>query len=98
MSNCTITVNQAQEVTKVVEVKSKHPGRVAQGHKLAELMRLRKIGLAPQKPAKITLKSILDEIRKDLNDPAAILTAIDETIRILEKDCKIEIQIKLAKM
>ena len=97
MSNCTITVNQAQEVTKVVEVKSKHPGRVAQGHKLVELNRLRKLGLAPKKPA-ITLKSILDEIRKDLNDPAAILTAIDETIRILEKDCKIEIQIKLAKM
>ena len=46
-------------------------------------------GLAPQKPAKITLKSIQDEIRKDLNDPAAILTAIDETIRILEKDCKL---------
>ena len=106
MSNCTITVNQAQEVTKVVEVKSKHPGRVAQGahaepqgdHKLAELMRLRKIGLAPQKPAKITLKSILDEIRTDLNDPAAILTAIDETISILEKDYKTEIQIKLKKM
>ena len=102
MSTCTIIVNQTQEVTKVadevVKKPSKHPGRVASGKRLAEWNRLRKIGLAPQKPAKITLKSILDEIRKDLSDPAAILTAIDETICILEKDCKIEIQIKLAKM
>ena len=98
MSTCTIIVNQTQEVTKVadevVKKPSKHPGRVASGKRLVEWNRLNKLGMVKN----ITLKSILDEIRTDLNDPAAILTAIDETIRILEKDYKTKIQIKLKKM
>jgi len=102
--SCSITINQTQEVTKVVEVAevvkkpSKHPGRVASGKRLAEWNKLKKLGLVTEKAAKITLKSILDEIKRDLNDPAAVLTAIDETIHILEKDYKTEVQIKLEKM
>lgn len=95
MSTCNIVVNQG--ATEVVEVKKKHPGRVAQGHKLVELNRLRKLGLAPAKTKKTTLKSMLDEIKKDLHDPAAILTAVDETIRILEEN-NIEIRITLKKI
>ena len=94
MNTCNIVVNQHQD--KVIEVKEKHPGRVAQGHKLAELMRLRKLGLAPQKQKPITLKEMLQDFRKDLHDPIAILTAIDETIKILEQD-KLEITINLKK-
>ena len=100
MNSCNIVINQQRnddEVKKVIEVKKKHPGRVAQGHKLAELMRLRKLGLAPQKNKPETLKGMLQEIRKDLSDPASILTAFDETIRIL-KENKIEIQITLKKI
>ena len=59
-------------------------------------MRLRKLGLAPQKQKPITLKEMLQDFRKDLHDPIAILTAIDETIKILEQD-KLEITINLKK-
>ena len=95
MNTCNIVVNQHQD--KVIEVKKKHPGRVAQGHKLAELMRLKKLGLAPQKQKPITLKEMLQDFRKDLHDPAAILIAIDETIKILEQN-KLEIRIRLKKI
>ena len=95
MSTCNIVVNQG--ATEVVEVKKKHPGRVAQGHKLVELNRLRKLGLAPAKTKKTsTLKSMLDEIKKDTNNPVSILIAIEETIRILN-DRGLEIYLTLKK-
>ena len=76
----------------MVEVKKKHPGRVAAGKKLAEWNRNNRVIRN-----KITLKSFLNDIRQDLNDPTSILTVIDETIRILEEN-KIEIQITLKKI
>ena len=94
MSTCNIVVNQG--ATEVVEVKKKHPGRVAQGHKLVELNRLRKLGLAPAKTKKTTLKSMLDEIKKDTNNPVSILITIEETIRILN-DRGLEICLTLKK-
>ena len=93
MSTCNVVINQAE----AIEVKRKHPGRVAQGHKLSELMRLRKLGLAPQKQKPVTLKEMLQDFKKDLHDPAAILIAVDETIRILEEN-KLEIRIALKKI
>ena len=98
MSSCNIVINQQQDVTKVVEVRKKHPGRIAQGHKLAELMRLRKLGLAPPKSEKFTVESLLEEFKRDLNDPAAILIAIEETIRIMKEDYKIELCFTMKKM
>ena len=95
MNTCNVVVNQHQD--KVIEVKKKHPGRIAQGHKMAELMRLRKLGLVPQKTKPITLKEMLQDFKKDLHDPTAVLIAIDETIKILEEN-KLEIKISLKKI
>ena len=78
--------------------KEKHPGRVAHGHKLAELMRLRKLGLAPQKQKEVTLEWFLEDIKKDLKDPANVLVAIEETIRICKEDYKTNIQITMKKI
>ena len=95
MSTCNIVINQG--AIEVVEVKKKHPGRVAAGKRTAELNRLRKLGIAPAKTKKTTLKSMLDEIKNDINNPTSILITIDETIRILN-DRGLEIYLTLKKI
>ena len=45
-----------------------------------------------------TLESLLNDFEKDLEDPASIITAIKETIRIMKEDHQIEIQINLKKL
>ena len=95
MSNYQFIVNHQtptvieQQSTVVVK---KPPGRVAAGKRLAQWNRENK-GLALPKT---TLKSMLDEIKKDTNNPVSILIAIEETIRILN-DRGLEIYLTLKK-
>ena len=96
MSSCNIIINQQQhEATKIVEVKKKHPGRVAASKRLAQWNRDNQGTLKNKKS--IILESLLEEFKRDLNDSAAILIAIEETIRIM-KDYKIELCVTLRKM
>ena len=97
MSNYQFVINHQTPVIEsaVVVKKPKHPGRVAAGKRLAQWNRENK-GLAPAKTKKTTLKSMLDEIKKDTNNPVSILIAIDETIRILN-DRGLEICLTLKK-
>ena len=95
MNTYQIIVNQNQNTAPIEETKKeKHPGRVAAGLRLAQWNRENK-----DKPrvGSLTLKKMLQYFKKDLHDPAAILTAVDETIRILEEN-NIEIRITLKKI
>ena len=43
----------------------------------------------------ISLKEFIDYFQQDRNDPASILIAIEETIRIIKKDDNTEINISI---
>jgi hypothetical protein len=58
-------------------------------------MRLRKLGIA-SKPEKVTLKSMIADFEKEL-DPAGILIAMKETIRIMEEEHETELYITMKK-
>ena len=97
MSNYQFIVNHQtptaiEQQSTVVVKKAKHPGRVAAGKRLAQWNRENK-GLAFPKT---TLKSMLNEIKKDTNNPVSILIAIEETVRILN-DRGLEIYLTLKK-
>ena len=91
MNTCQIVVNQ--NTTQVVPKQKKSEGRVRAGLRLAQWNRENK----GKTNLRYTLKEMLQDFRKDLHDPAAILIAIDETIKILEQN-KLEIRIRLKKI
>ena len=92
MNTCQIVVNQNTTPIQVVP-KQKSAGRVRAGLRLAQWNRENK----GKTNLRYTLKEMLQDFRKDLHDPAAILIAIDETIKILEQN-KLEIRIRLKKI
>ena len=54
--------------------------------------------LKDNKLVQMTLKEFMDYFQQDLNDPASILTAIEETIRIMKEEPNTEINISTRKI
>ena len=59
------------------------------------IKKLREMLLKDNQKAQITLKEFIDYFQQDLNDPASILIAIEETMRIMKEEQNTEINISV---
>ena len=88
MSTCNIIINQQEQPTADIS-KDKDPKKVAQGLKLAEWNKREKQRLMMTEQALkdgVTLKSFIEDFKRDLATPEEILIAMEETIRIMKED------------
>jgi hypothetical protein len=90
MSSCNIIINQP---TIEEAIKVKHPGRVASGKRLSEWNRKN----PKKRKEKITLESMIADFEKEL-EPAGILIAMKETIRILKEEHNTDLYITMKKL
>ena len=51
--------------------------------------------LRDNQKTQMTLKEFIDHFQQDLNDPASILVAIEETMRIMKEEHNTEINISI---
>ena len=51
--------------------------------------------LKDNQKTQMTLKKFIDHFQQDLNDPASILVAIEETMRIMNEEHNTEINISI---
>ena len=100
--SCSIVTNQqtslpvSENVTP--EAKVKDPKRVeaaGQGRE-SYIKKLKERCLMNNQMVQMALKDFIDYFQQDLNDPASILTAIEETILIMIEEHNNEINISIA--
>ena len=77
------------------ETKTKDQKRVVAARRGQEnyMKKLKKKLLKDNQEAQITLKEFIEYFQQGLNDPASILTAIEETMRIMKEEHNTEINI-----
>ena len=82
------------------KAKIKDPERQRRGKKSREayMKKLKDRFLKDNRLVQMTLKEFMDYFQQDLNDPASILTAIEETIRIMKEEPNTEINISTGKI
>ena len=80
------------------EAKVIDPKRVEAARKAREsyIKKLKKRFLKDNQMMQIALKEFIDYFQEDLTDPASILTAIEERIRIMKEEHNTEINISIA--
>ena len=97
--SCNIVINQQPSLTTsdrpVSETKIKDQKRVEAacwGQK-NYMKKLKERLLKDNQEVRITLKEFIDYFQQDLNDPASTLMAIEETLRVMKEEHKINISI-----
>ena len=99
--NCNIAINQQTSLPtserSAPEIKTKGHKRVEAACRGREnyIKKLKEKLLKDNQKAQMTLKEFIDYFQQSLHDPASMLMAIEETMRIIKEEHNTEINISI---
>ena len=93
--SCNIVINQQQSLLPKTKAKDQKRVEAARRGRENYMKKLKERLLKDNQEVQMTLKEFIDYFQQGLNDPASMLMAIEETMRIMKEEHNTEINISI---